>query len=76
VTVNGEEVWVHGNATKHMGEYVNAAKGSILVENELMTSFQETVSQIIPKVKTGKNFFNINGNSSLGHRVNLQTDLR
>lgn len=25
VTVNGKEVWVHGNATKHMGEYVNAA---------------------------------------------------
>lgn len=26
-----------------------------------MTSFQETVSQIIPKVESGKNFYNIDG---------------
>ena len=59
--VNGKEVWVHGNATKHMGEYVNSANGSLLVENELMISFQDTVSQILPKVQLGRNFFYING---------------
>jgi hypothetical protein len=59
--VNGKEVWVHGNATKHMGEYVNSAHGSILVENELMLSFQNSVSKILTKVQPGRNFFNING---------------
>jgi len=59
--VNGKEVWVHGNATKHMGEYVNSANGSLLVENELMISFQESVSQILPKVQSGRNMFYING---------------
>ncbi len=59
--VNGKEVWVHGNATKHMGEYVNSANGLLLVENELMISFQDTVSQILPKVQSGRNFFYING---------------
>ena len=50
-----------GNATKHMGEYVNSANGSLLVENELMISFQDAVSQILPKVQSGRNFFYING---------------
>ena len=59
--VNGKEIWVHGNATKHMGQFVNSSKSSILVENELMTSFQNTVSEILPKVKSGRNFFNLNG---------------
>ena len=60
--VNGKDVWVHGNATKHMGEYINSAKGSVLVENELMASFKNAVNQVLPKVKSGKNFFqNING---------------
>jgi len=27
----------------------------------LMTSFQNTVSEILPKVKSGRNFFNLNG---------------
>lgn len=61
MNVNENEIWVHGNATKHMGESVNSAKGSIMVENELMMSFQESVSQILPKVQSGRNFFNING---------------
>lgn len=39
--VHGNEVWVHGNATKHIGEFVTSSKGSILVENELLLSFQE-----------------------------------
>ena len=59
--MNGKEVWVHGNATKHMGEFINSAKGTIIGENELMLSFQETVSQILPEVQSGRNFFNING---------------
>ena len=59
--VNGKEVWVHGNATEHMGEFVNSAKGSVLVENELMASFNNTVSEILPKVKSGTNSFNQNG---------------
>ena len=59
--VNGKEVWVHGNATKHMGEYINSANGSVIVENELMISFQDSVSQILPNVQPGRNFFHING---------------
>lgn len=62
IKINENEVWVHGNATKHMGEFVNSAKGSIITENELMMSFQDSVKQIIPKVQPGRNFFeNING---------------
>ena len=61
-TINGNTVWVHGNATKHMGEFVNSANGSIMVENELMNSFQDSVAEILPKVESGRNFFdNING---------------
>ena len=59
--VNGNAVWVHGNATKHMGEFVNSANGLILVENELMISFQEAVNNILPYVKPGRNFFFENG---------------
>ena len=59
--VNGKEVWVHGNATKHMGEFVNSANGSVIVENELMTSFLDALSEILPQVQPGRNFFNING---------------
>ena len=55
--MNGKEVWVHGNASKHMGEFINSAKGTIIGENELMLSFQETVSQILPEVQSGRNFF-------------------
>jgi len=60
--VKENEIWVHANATKHMGEFINSANGSALVESELVLSFQETVNQIIPKVKPGRNFFqNVNG---------------
>ena len=59
--VDGKEIWVHANATKHMGEYVNKANGSIMVENELMLSFQDAVSKILPDVRSGRNFFKING---------------
>ncbi|EPO9374875.1 hypothetical protein ACUILA_001550 [Listeria monocytogenes] len=59
--VNGKEVWVHGNASKHMEEFIKSAKGSIITENELMLSFQESVSSILPKVNLGRNFFNVNG---------------
>lgn len=44
-----------------MGEFVNSANGSIIVENELMLSFQESVNQIIPQIQPGRNFFTING---------------
>jgi hypothetical protein len=59
--VNGNEVWVHGNATKHMGEFVKSAKGSIMVENELLLSFQDSLTKVLPKVQPGRNFFNIGG---------------
>lgn len=53
---------MHGNATKHMGEYVNAANGSIMIENELMMSFRDSVEQILSEIQPGKNFFpNVNG---------------
>ena len=45
-----------------MAEIVNASNGSILVENEMMISFEESVAEILPKVKNGRNFFeNVNG---------------
>ncbi|QOR35930.1 RHS repeat-associated core domain-containing protein [Clostridium sp. 'deep sea'] len=40
--VNGKEVWVGGNATKHMGEFINSANkagGGLLSENQIMESF-------------------------------------
>ena len=60
--VNGNKVKVHPNATKHMSERVNAANGSILVENEMMISFEESVASVLPNVKDSRNFFeNVNG---------------
>lgn len=44
-----------------MGEYVNSAGGSIIIENELMISFQDTVRQVLSDVKAGRNFFKLNG---------------
>ncbi|HAK1242074.1 TPA: hypothetical protein H1547_002856 [Listeria monocytogenes] len=44
-----------------MEEFIKSAKGSIITENELMLSFQESVSSILPKVNLGRNFFNVNG---------------
>ena len=38
-----------------------AANGSVLVERELMASFQDTVSEILPQVQSGRNFFTLNG---------------
>lgn len=60
--VNGNKVKVHPNATKHMAERVNAANGSILVENEMMISFEESVASVLPNVKDSRYFFeNVNG---------------
>lgn len=44
-----------------MGEFINSANSSIIVENELMLSFQEAVNSIIPQIQHGRNLFNING---------------
>lgn len=44
-----------------MGEFVNSSKRSIITENELMLSFQDAVSSVLPQVKPGRNFFKING---------------
>ncbi|EBF5198784.1 hypothetical protein FZW78_12440 [Listeria monocytogenes] len=44
-----------------MEEFIKSAKGSIITENELMLSSQESVSSILPKVNPGRNFFNVNG---------------
>lgn len=44
-----------------MREFIKSAKDSIITENELMLSFQDSVSSILPKVKHGRNFFNVNG---------------
>lgn len=43
------------------GEFVNSANGSVIVENELMISFQNSISKIMPKVQPGKNFFIVDG---------------
>ncbi|MHC1748068.1 MAG: RHS repeat-associated core domain-containing protein [Cellulosilyticaceae bacterium] len=65
--VNGKEVWVHGNATKHMGQYINSAKGSVLVENEMMQSFKSAVDQALTKpLQPGKNFFDNIGGWEIG----------
>lgn len=35
---------------------------SLIIENELMISFQDSVKQILPKVQSERNFFqNVNG---------------
>lgn len=48
----------NGNATKHMGEYINSAKGSVLIENEMMQSFKSAVDQVLTKpLEPGKKFF-------------------
>lgn len=60
-SINGKEIWLHGNGTKHMGEFVQSANGSIIVENELMISFQEAVAQIPSEIQSGRHYFNING---------------
>ena len=31
LNVNGKEVWVHGNAIKHMGKFAKHAKGQLLL---------------------------------------------
>jgi len=65
--VNGNEVWVHGNATKHMGEFINSAKGSVLVESEMMQSFKSAVDQVLTKpLQPGKNFFDNIGGWEIG----------
>lgn len=65
--VNGKEVWVHGNATKHMGEYINSTKGSVLVESEMMQSFNAAVDQVLAQpLQPGKNFFSNIGGWEIG----------
>lgn len=44
-----------------MGKFVKSAKSSIIVENELMLSFQDSLTQVLPRIQPGRNFFNING---------------
>ena len=70
--INGKKVWVHPNATKHIGEFVNSAKGSILAESEIMNSFETALRKAIPKVKPGRNSikidcweFGINGDTGV-----------
>lgn len=70
--VNGNEVWVHGNATEHIGEYINSANGSILVENEIMQSFKTAVNKVLSKpLNPGKNFFSNVGGWEIG--INADT---
>ena len=64
--VNGKEVWVHGNATKHIAEFVHASSkkfaGGKLVENEIMFSFMDAVEQASKKIsKSGRNQFVVGG---------------
>lgn len=66
IKIGNNEIWVHDNETKHIGQYINSAitktGHSAMVENEIMNSFKTAVQQVIPKVQSGKNFFhNING---------------
>ena len=70
--INGKTVWIHPNATKHIGEFVNSAKGSILAESEIMNSFETALRKAIPKVKSGRNSikidcweFGINGDTGV-----------
>ena len=70
--INGKKVWIHPNATKHIGEFVNSAKGSILAESEIMNSFETALRKAIPKVKPGRNSikidcweFGINGDTGV-----------
>lgn len=65
--VNGKKVWVHGNATKHTGKYINSAKRSVLVESEIMQSFNAAVDQVLAQsIHSGKNFFSNIGGWEIG----------
>ena len=64
VRIGNNEVWVHGNATKHMQEFVAIhARGSVLVERELMASFKDAINIIVnTSLQPGRNVFNnVNG---------------
>jgi len=63
--VNGENVWVGGNATKHIGEFVtsaNKAGGGLLSESEIMKSFMNAAKLASEQtLKAGDNILFVGG---------------
>lgn len=66
--VNGETVWVHGNATKHIGIFINRVnesglgEGGLLVERELMNSFLNAARLALQEpLIEGRNFLIVGG---------------
>lgn len=63
--VNGQEIWVHPNATKHIGEFVtcaNEAGTGLLVEREMMNSFLNAVKLALQQdLLAGRNFLIVGG---------------
>lgn len=63
--VNGKEIWVGGNATKHIGEFITSANksgGGLLAESEIMDSFMRAAKLASRKgLKAGDNQLFIGG---------------
>ncbi|WP_309242077.1 hypothetical protein [Paenibacillus sp. S150] len=66
ITVNGQKLWVHGNATKHMEEYINRESAKMLsndarrmIEQSMLTSLESAIKGL--DVKMGREMYNING---------------
>jgi RHS repeat-associated protein len=66
ITINGNKLWVHGNATKHMQEYMKGENISMLsndaqkmIEQSMLTSFESAIKGL--SVKEGRNMYTING---------------
>ncbi len=65
LTINGNKIWVHANATKHIGKFIksaNCSNAGALSENEIMNSFLIAVKQISGMtLKMGDNQLFVNG---------------
>jgi RHS repeat-associated protein len=63
--VNGKNVWVGGNATKHMGEFITSANkvgGGLLSESEIMKSFMNAAKLASEQIlKAGDNRLFVGG---------------
>jgi hypothetical protein len=66
ISVNKNKLWVHGNATKHMQEYIlqdkfkmlsNEARG--IIEQSMLASFESAIKGL--KINSGRHMYNING---------------
>ncbi|WP_088831371.1 RHS repeat-associated core domain-containing protein [Paenibacillus tyrfis] len=62
--IGEKELWVHGNATKHMGEYLNTIqlpKQRDIASQSMLKSFRAAVEEAIPSLQEGRNFITVGG---------------